>query len=287
MPREDYFTIAELLEELRNLGTVVEERTLRYWVSRGLLSKPVKKPFRGADGRVAYFSVEVLKSIADILRLQHEGWKLEQIGQQLRSQKNGRPKKSFLQDSSIFAQRYLQEFLRGNPAKERQEYLASKSPGDIRQIRRVLVGRLERLVGRKEAVLAVSQFLLSLSDRQKKRLIHRLMIQRALEPALKSDSPFLTGAKLRNSMSFKTLVSSVLDWNDLPELDTPPVLGRRIEVLISKIKTNLESMRAGPGIHRRALLHEVNQLLQELEELATQAEKSAVFLSFSENYDTD
>lgn len=78
MNAQDWFSQDELLAELSRVGITLPERTLRFWVANGVLSAPIKKPYRGADGRVGYFPREALTLVPEILRLQSEGWKLRQ-----------------------------------------------------------------------------------------------------------------------------------------------------------------------------------------------------------------
>ena len=65
----EYLTLEELLYALEHEGMEVQERTIRFWIAKGVLEKPLRKPFKFADGRVRYFPHKVVGEISDILRL--------------------------------------------------------------------------------------------------------------------------------------------------------------------------------------------------------------------------
>ena len=287
MPNKEFLTLAELLSELHSTGVQIEERTVRYWTSRGLLPRPVKKPFRGADGRVGYYPSSTLNTIADVLRLQDEGWKIEQI----RKFVLGSEQRVVKMDQTLsmnFSAKYLKELLSDHSVRERQEFLTSTNsdPGDIRRIRRQLVGRLERIVGRKEAVRAVSQFLLSLSKRQKSKLVHRLRTDR--QSRVGSGETLFSERKLQwqNDERLKRFISKVENWSELPEVDQPPILGRRAQALVEKTKSLLSHMATQSGVNRKPLASKISELLEEIEDIAVQAEKNTIFLAATDGADT-
>lgn len=170
------------------MGIALPERTLRFWVANGVLASPVKKPYRGADGRVGYYPRETLNLVPQVLRLQQEGWKLRQIRQRLEQpespSKAGKPQAP-TEDSLEWATRYLQDLLSDTESRDRRRCFSSPgaAQSELRQVRHYLVARLERWVGRSTAVRATSAFLLGLSQRDFQRLVSRLRVPSSLRLA--------------------------------------------------------------------------------------------------------
>ena len=105
----EYLTLEELLYALEHEGMEVQERTIRFWIAKGVLGKPLRKPFKFADGRVRYFPHKVVGEISDILRLQEEGWKLTQIKKRLRAPARATQKE--LPPAEQMAKIFLADFL--------------------------------------------------------------------------------------------------------------------------------------------------------------------------------
>lgn len=76
-----YLSSGEVISEARRLGIEVSERTLRYYVSLGLLPKPGRHPSEGVDQRVLFFPGEILEQLEEIRRLKDSGFTLDQIRQ--------------------------------------------------------------------------------------------------------------------------------------------------------------------------------------------------------------
>jgi len=76
-----YLSSGEVIAEARRLGIEVSERTLRYYVSLGLLPKPGRHPSEGVDQRILFFPGDVLERVEEIRRLKDSGFTLEQIRQ--------------------------------------------------------------------------------------------------------------------------------------------------------------------------------------------------------------
>ena len=66
----DYLTLEELLYTLEHEGLDVQERTIRFWIAKGVLEKPIRKPSKFSDGRKRYFPTKVVGEIHLILAAQ-------------------------------------------------------------------------------------------------------------------------------------------------------------------------------------------------------------------------
>lgn len=177
----DYLTQEELLDQARELGLDLSERTLKFYTTRGLVPKPEKKPFPSADGRVAYFHKDALRRLRRIEQLKSQGFKLEQI-RKLLEQKGGEslrqlgPAEEDWRRQVAFRYLHLQAGEEGRRA--RVEFLASvldTEQEDIlqRAARRYMARLLTPLIGETEATRYVEEYFLGLSPRE----LHRRMEQ--------------------------------------------------------------------------------------------------------------
>lgn len=169
--QSDYLSQEELLYALEHEGMEVTERTIRFWISKGILEQPLRKPFKHADGRKKYFPTRVVGEIADILRLQEEGWKLTQIKRRLRN-----PVKATAPEGAgaeELARKLLSDFLSNGEFRDRVKMIdsADRSTPTWRRVRNFLVARLTHFVGRKQAVRSVTSFMLGLSKRDTAKLL--------------------------------------------------------------------------------------------------------------------
>lgn len=69
----------EVLEEARRRGVEISERTLKYYVSQGLLPRPGRHPSDQADKRILFFPADVVDLLEEIRRLKSSGLTLQQI----------------------------------------------------------------------------------------------------------------------------------------------------------------------------------------------------------------
>ena len=188
---------------LEHEGLEVQERTLRFWVAEGVLEKPLRKPFKHADGRKRYFPTRVVGEIAELLRLQQEGWKLTQIKQRLRTP--ARANQSHTPSAEELAKLMLQDFLGNGEFRDKLRNIDSADPStpEWRKIRNFLVARLSRFVGRKQAVRSVTSFMVGMSKRDVSKLLRRLSGRQETgseesEPALPTLSPAVLRTRMRN-----------------------------------------------------------------------------------------
>lgn len=173
----DYLSQDELLEQARELGLDLTERTLKFYTARGLVPRPEKKPFPAADGRVAYFHRDVLRRLRRIEQLKAQGFKLEQI-RKLLEQKGGESLRSLGPAEEDWrrqvAFRYLHQQAGEEGRRARVEFLASVLGTDQeetlqRAARRYMTRLLTPLIGETEATRYVEEYFLGLPPRELNR----------------------------------------------------------------------------------------------------------------------
>ncbi len=171
--KANYLSQEDLLNTLEHEGLDVPERTLRFWVAKGVLEPPVRKPYKHADGRKKYFPVRVIGEITELLRLQTEGWKLAQIKKRLRTPAKATQNEDLSQEQ--LAKVFLEDYLGNGEFRDRQRNIDAADPStpEWRKVRNFLVTRLSHFVGRKQAVPSVTSFMVGLSSREVKRLLRR------------------------------------------------------------------------------------------------------------------
>jgi len=82
MTSKQYYTSEEILKRSEELGLDLSDRKIKYYVTLGILPKPVRNPREAkgiTDGRVAYFPPETLGRLSKIKELQDSGFTLPQI----------------------------------------------------------------------------------------------------------------------------------------------------------------------------------------------------------------
>ena len=280
----DWFSQDELLAELSRVGITLPERTLRFWVANGVLSAPIKKPYRGADGRVGYFPREALTLVPEILRLQSEGWKLRQSKARL-AQTQDLPKttKPAAQEPSDggqeWATRYLQDLLSDTESRDRRRCFASPAApnSELRQVRHYLVARLERWVGRSAAVRATSAFLLSLSRRDFQRLVSRLKIPssvRLVQALVEKEPESNSEIRLPPESSFPSVLADIesqrVKLQKAKSAGVPPVLWERTLSCLEQLETLMKSRPLQEDAMRKTL--------SRLQEIEAQASADLAFL---------
>lgn len=176
MSHPSHLSFPKFLEQAQQLGLDVSERTLNYYIGRGLLPKPIKRPFVGADGRVAYLPVDALKQLRKILKLKDEGLKLEQIRRTLEGKGSapGDPlEKESWQRELVF--RFLRH-LPGGHYKPARLLVATRLSGNqrlqVEDLKVYQIATLTPLVGEEEATRWVHQFYLQLPERELQKHLH-------------------------------------------------------------------------------------------------------------------
>ncbi|MEW6277933.1 MAG: MerR family transcriptional regulator [Candidatus Eremiobacterota bacterium] len=197
----DYLTLSELYEQAQELGLELSERTLKYYMARGLLPKPEKAPFPDADGRVSYFHRDSLKRVRRIVQLKNQGLTLDQIRKVL-ERKETEPLKQLTSPEDDWrrqvAFRYLHQHGGEEARRARMEFLASVLGTDRedllqRSARRYLARLLTPLVGEAEAARYVDEFFFGLTPRELSRrmeLFRRWREEERERSRREGDSPF-------------------------------------------------------------------------------------------------
>lgn len=289
MSHLDWLTQDELLKELEGRGIDLPERTFRFWVAKNVLDGPVKKPYRGADGRVGFYPREILKLIPEVLRLQEEGWKLRQIRQRL--SEPSEPTKTVpaaslepSESGQQWAERYLQDLLSNTESSDRRRCFSSTgaASSELRQVRHYLVARLERWVGRSVAVRTTSAFLLNLSQRDFTRLLSRLRVPtsvRLAQAAAQTDTePTLQQFPEQDDLPrlLQTLERHREELKPWKGHAKAPVLLSRTLAAVQGLHQLLHSSESSPES-----LEKLNQALSELSEIEHQAQADLAFLQHS------
>lgn len=237
--KADYLTQEDLLNTLEHEGFDVPERTLRFWVAKGILEPPLRKPYKHADGRKKYFPTRVVGEITELLRLQEEGWKLTQIKKRLRTPAKAGQNEAPNQEQ--LAKLFLEDYLGNGEFRDRQRNIDGADPAtpEWRKVRNFLVTRLSHFVGRKQAVRSVTSFMVGLSPREVKKLLRRANVRvTPQEQSSDSVSPARSSSKLSESLS----QLREPDWSGPgPE----PVLSLRIRECLSSLSTLLTGSASG------------------------------------------
>lgn len=160
----DYLSLPRLLRQAQELGLDLNERTLQYYVKRGLVPRGQKNPYTGADGRATYWPSTVLKRLRRIFQLKQQGFKLEQI----RSALEGGAKPPLAEGPEAdwrreVAYRFLKNEARPQPkAAARPEGVAAW----LEALRQEQLAGLTPLIGEEAAQHWVNQFYLELHPRE-------------------------------------------------------------------------------------------------------------------------
>lgn len=169
--RLNWLTLPDLVARAAAQGLDVPERTVRFYVTKGLLPAPVKAPFEGADGRVAWFPLEALRRLKRIGQLKAQGMSLEQIARALEGRRGPAAEEG---PSREFAFRFLQAEGTDAARRARLEFLAAVTGTQrddllVRAARTYLQRRLAPLVGEPQARRHVEEFFLGLSPPELER----------------------------------------------------------------------------------------------------------------------
>ena len=218
-----YLTFEELQYALEHEGLEVQERTIRFWIAKGVLEKPLRKPFKHADGRARYFPRKVVAEIMELLRLQEAGWKLKQIKSRLRAPV--KVTQNELPTAEGMAKLLLSDYLNNGESRDKVRAFQAADPStpQWRRLRNFLVARLSRFVGRKQAVRSVTSFMVGLSPRDVSKLLRRV------EPGHEEDSH-----KVDSKHLTKALDKVVLPKWECPEPE--PILSRRIRTVLQELR---------------------------------------------------
>lgn len=74
-----FLTSEEVLAKAKTLKLDLLDRKLKYYVTLGIVPKPIRNPDMSADGRIAYYPYSVMERLSKIKELQDSGFTLPQI----------------------------------------------------------------------------------------------------------------------------------------------------------------------------------------------------------------
>ncbi|MGE0489276.1 MAG: MerR family transcriptional regulator [Vulcanimicrobiota bacterium] len=177
MPKE-FYNPKQFLEELRSMGLEVSDRTVKYYVAKGLLPKPIHNPYVGADGRVGFFPRDSVKRLRRILQLKNQGFKLTQIRQVLEGQQQETLRQIAAEQPDDWRRevvfRYLHHLGNDQQRQNRTEFLASVAQIDDNELlhrsgRTYLTRELASLVGDEAADKYVEEYFLNVHTADLKR----------------------------------------------------------------------------------------------------------------------
>ncbi len=179
MSYSDFLSLEQLVQEARTAGLDVSERTVKFYTTRGLLPKPSKAPYPGADGRVSYYPATALRKLRRIHQLKAQGFTLEQIAKFL-EQRAGEPLRQLTVAGPDWRREVVYHFLKnlhGDEARRARVEFATKMVDTEDEMalqtasRTYLVRLAAALVGESAAIRYVDEFLLELPlDEREKRM---------------------------------------------------------------------------------------------------------------------
>ncbi len=186
MNQEPLLTSEQVVAEARKLGVEISQRTLKFYVSQGLLPHPERHPSDSVDKRVLFFPARVLGILAEIRRLQESGLTLQQIRRYLAG--NARPDLQVLaresnSEGSRIAEQVVKALFSQEVSQAYQDFLTLPAEaGDqaVRQLGREFYERvLQALIGARQARHLVARTFDRLTPAQWERKLAPLLQLRA------------------------------------------------------------------------------------------------------------
>lgn len=176
MSSEAVLSTEEVIAGARRSGIEISERTIKYYVSLGLLPRPGRHPSEHVDRRVLFFPPEVLGTLERIRDLKDSGLTLEQIRRVLSGE--ARPDLEALAaapepPAPRLAEKVVQALASDEVREAYREYTAlaaDASDEELRSLARDFYRRvLTALVGPEEAERTVAQAFARLTPAQWER----------------------------------------------------------------------------------------------------------------------
>lgn len=234
----EFVSLPKFLRLASEQGLEVTERTLNFYVTRGLLPRPVRKPFVGADGRVGYMPTDSLRQLRKILQLKEQGLKLEQIRRTLEGrgvvQEQDLDQKAQWQRELAF--RYLRHMPAGYHAPARMQLLSRLSRHSQKisaeDLRDFQAATLTPLVGEAEAQRYVKEFYLKLPARELERQVHAVGKEYLEKVAQGGPGQFLQNVRQSVSNRMLSRISEEAHMAYLQQIEAM-LLKRREELLNS------------------------------------------------------
>lgn len=237
MTQERLLTSEEVVAEARQRGFEVSERTLKYYVSLGLVPRPRRHPSGRIDKRVLYFPGEVLDTLAEIRRLQDSGLTLEQIRLFLAG--SARPDLQAVAENSEtegtrMAERVVRALLSQEVGQAYRDFLALPvEAGDeaLRQSGQTFYQKvLEALVGAERARQIVARTFARLTPAQWERKLAPLLRMKAEHPGGRAGAG--------GNVLGRTLTSHLRD------LASRTLAGQPLQTELAEVKARLERLTA-------------------------------------------
>ena len=161
------------------MGLDVNQRTVRFYVAKGLLDKPIKNPYVGADGRVSFFPKESLRRLRKLLQFQNDGYTLDQIQRLLEGHGSNQLRQASVSANDDdwrreVALRYLNDFDSRTGRQAKTEFLVSVSQTEDDQAlmaagKVYLQRRLARIVGPEASQAYVEEYFLKIAPAELER----------------------------------------------------------------------------------------------------------------------
>jgi len=186
LSQERLLTSEQVVAEARKTGVEVSERTLKFYVSQGLVPPPERHPSSTVDRRVLFYAARVPGILTEIRRLQESGLSLQQIRQVLAG--SARPDLQTLTRKSDsegprIAEKVVQALLSQEVGRAYQDFLALPADADDQVIRQSGMEFYERvlraLVGARRARQLVTRTFARLTPAQWDRRLAPLLQLRA------------------------------------------------------------------------------------------------------------
>ncbi|MGV8121042.1 MAG: MerR family transcriptional regulator [Candidatus Xenobiia bacterium LiM19] len=199
MTSRQYYTSEEILRKSDELGLELSDRKIKYYVTLGILPKPVRNPLEAKgniDGRVAYFPPETLERLSKIKELQDSGFTLPQIKKYFKDSLDP-ALKSFLEqeqegDDAVPLERIVTTLMGENVREATKSFIQAMSADDsaeafqnasIQYYHNILIP----LIGRERAEKYVRDFFINAAAEEREKKLEPLKRWRA--QFLKSSAP--------------------------------------------------------------------------------------------------
>ncbi len=237
MSQERLLTSEQVIAEARQRGVEISERTLKYYVSQGLVPHPERHPSSTVDRRVLFYTAGVPEVLTEIRRLQESGLTLQQIRQFLAG--SARPDLQTLARESDpegprSAEKVVQALLSQEVARAYQDFLtlpAEATDQVLRQAGKEFYERVLRaLVGARRARQLVARTFSRLTPAQWDRKLAPLLQLRARQSGARTG----TGGNVLG----RTLTSRLRD------LATRILEGQTPDAEIAQVRGRLDRLAA-------------------------------------------
>jgi DNA-binding transcriptional MerR regulator len=244
-----YLTSEEVLKEAEKLGLELAERKLKYYVTLGIIPKPVRSPDntdRNYDGRVAYFKSDIVQRLRKVKELQDSGFTLPQIKKYFEEALDP-ALKDFLQSSRGENENSrldsLVKLLSSDDIKNATRDFRQKiaaDPGDKALEKAAVeyyVEVLSRFLGREKAIEYVDEFIVRAPAEEREKKLAPLKKLRA--QVIKPD----------RSVSLTTLLESICteveagSFNSALVLDRLKEIAEKVHIMQARYRDSTQALK--------------------------------------------